>query len=69
MKLFRRHVNTSMMVADPVPRRRRLHSAEFNALVIAACAQPGISIVAVALSSGLNAKPGGAAACDVRQAL
>lgn len=44
-----------MMVADPGPRRWRQHSAEFKASIIAACAQPGISIAAVALANGLNA--------------
>ena len=36
-------------------RRRRTHSAEFKAKVVAACRQPGVSIAAVALSNGLNA--------------
>ena len=36
-------------------RRRRTHSAEFKAQVIAACRQPGVSIAAVALASGVNA--------------
>ena len=36
-------------------RRRRRHSAEFKAEVIAACKQPGVSIASVALSHGLNA--------------
>lgn len=36
-------------------RRRRRHSAEFKAEVIAACSQPGISIASVALAHGLNA--------------
>ena len=36
-------------------RRRRTHSAEFKAKVIAACHQPGVSIAAVALANGLNA--------------
>ena len=35
--------------------RRRRHSAEFKAEVIAACQQPGVSIAAVALAHGLNA--------------
>ena len=34
---------------------RRTHSPEFKALVLAACAQPGTSVAAVALSHGLNA--------------
>ena len=36
-------------------RRRRQHSAEFKAKVVAACRQPGISMAAVALAHGLNA--------------
>ena len=36
-------------------RRRRTHSAEFKAKVVAACRQPGVSIAAVALANGLNA--------------
>lgn len=36
-------------------RRRRRHSAEFKARVIAACRQPGVSIASVALDNRLNA--------------
>ena len=36
-------------------RRRRSHSAEFKAQVIQACAQPSVSVAAVALAHGLNA--------------
>jgi transposase len=36
-------------------RRRRRHSAEFKAEMVAACRQPGISIAAVALAHELNA--------------
>ena len=36
-------------------RRRRTHSAEFKAKVVAACRQRGVSIAAVALAHGLNA--------------
>ena len=36
-------------------RRRRKHSAEFKAKVVAACRQPGVSIAAVALANRLNA--------------
>jgi transposase len=35
--------------------RRRRHSAEFKAHVIAACQHPGVSIASVALANGLNA--------------
>lgn len=36
-------------------RRRRSHSAEFKTKVIQACAEPGVSVAAVALAHGLNA--------------
>ena len=36
-------------------RRRRQHSAQFKAKVVAACRKPGVSIAAVALANGLNA--------------
>ena len=36
-------------------RRRRTHSAEFKAKVIAACRQTGVSIAAVAMANGVNA--------------
>jgi transposase-like protein len=36
-------------------RRRRQHSAEFKAKVVAACRKPGVSIAAVALTNRLNA--------------
>lgn len=35
--------------------RRRVHSAEFKAKVLAQCREPGASIAAVALANGLNA--------------
>jgi len=38
-----------------VGRRRRRHSAEFRAKVIAECRHPGVSIASVALANGLNA--------------
>ena len=47
-------MNTSI-VAAPQRRRRRRHSPEFRARVIAACQQPGVSIASVALANGLNA--------------
>ncbi|MAT93797.1 MAG: IS66 family insertion sequence hypothetical protein [Halioglobus sp.] len=37
------------------PRRRRRHSPEFKAKVIAACQAPGVSVASVALEHGLNA--------------
>jgi len=36
-------------------RRRRRHSDEFKARVVAACRRPGVSIAAVALDRRLNA--------------
>jgi transposase-like protein len=47
-------VNTSSN-AFPDRRRRRTHSTEFKAKVVAACRKPGVSIAAVALNNGLNA--------------
>ena len=35
-------------------RRRREHSAEFKAQVVAACSAPGVSSAAVAMARGLN---------------
>jgi transposase len=50
------HVNT---IQDQSPvngrRRRRLHSDEFKAIVVASCMQPGISMAAVAMANGVNA--------------
>lgn len=39
---------------DVNPKQRRRHSAELKAKVLAACAEPGASMAAVALSFGLN---------------
>ena len=36
-------------------RRRRRHSDEFKARVVAECGRPGVSIASVALANGLNA--------------
>ena len=36
-------------------RRRREHSAEFKAQVVAACSAPGVSSAAVAMAHGVNA--------------
>jgi transposase len=36
-------------------RRRRVHSAEFKAQVVAACSAPGVSSAAVAMANGVNA--------------
>jgi transposase len=48
-------VNTiSEQIADG-RRRRRLHSDEFKANVVAACMHPGMSMAAVAMANGINA--------------
>ena len=40
----------------PAPRRRRRrHSPEFKARIVAACQEPGVSVARVALDHGLNA--------------
>ena len=36
-------------------RRRRKHSAEFKAHVVAACSKPGVSSASVAMANGINA--------------
>ena len=36
-------------------RRRRIHSAEFKAHIVAACCQPGVSSASVAMATGINA--------------
>ena len=46
---------TLMNSAINARRRRRTHTASFKAQVIQACAQPGVSIAAIALAHGLNA--------------
>lgn len=35
--------------------RRRIHSAEFKAHIVAACCKPGVSSAAVAMANGINA--------------
>jgi transposase-like protein len=35
-------------------RRRRTHSAEFKARIVAACQEPGVSMARIALDHGLN---------------
>ena len=51
---FGGHMNTSEN-GYAGRRRRRQHSAEFKARVVAACRRPGVSIAAVALEHRLNA--------------
>ena len=48
-------MDTKTSVRLPEKRTRRRHSQEFKAKVIAACLQPGISIVTVAQANGINA--------------
>jgi len=48
-------VHTISNEASAGRRRRRTHSAEFKAQVIAACSSPGVSIAAVAMAHGVNA--------------
>jgi len=42
-----------LSVPKPV-RRRRSHSPEFKARIVAACRDPGVSVAGVALDHGLN---------------
>ena len=41
--------------APKAGRRRRAHSAEFKAWIVAECKHPGVSIAAVAMANGINA--------------
>lgn len=41
-------------MADTKTRRKRTHSAALKAEVLAACAEPGASVAAIALARGLN---------------
>ena len=54
-KFFGGHVHTNSTEAGTGRRRRRTHSAEFKAQVVAACSVAGVSIAAVALAHGVNA--------------
>jgi transposase len=49
------HVDTIGSKDAPERRRRRLHSDEFKADAVAAAAQPGMSMAAVAMARGINA--------------
>jgi transposase len=49
------HVDTIGSKDAPGRRRRRLHSDEFKADAVAAAAQPGVSMAAVAMARGINA--------------
>jgi transposase len=51
-------VPTAITISNEVGagrRRRREHSTEFKAQVVAACSSPGVSIAAVAMANGVNA--------------
>jgi transposase len=48
-------VNTIFEPGVVVGRRRRKHSDEFKAQVVAACSQTGVSIAAVSMAHGVNA--------------
>ncbi len=49
------HVNTISDQQAGSGRRRRMHSDDFKADAVAACAQPGMSMAAVAMAHGINA--------------
>ncbi|MEZ5657792.1 MAG: transposase [Burkholderiaceae bacterium] len=48
-------MDTIEMAAVPARSKRRRHSAEFKARVVAECLRPGVSLAAIALRNGLNA--------------
>ena len=48
-------MNTTLSQQVGTRQRRRRHSDEFKADLVAACTQPGISIAAVAMANGVNA--------------
>lgn len=39
---------------EPTRRRRRTHSPEYKAELIASCQQPGVSLTAIAMDHGIN---------------
>ena len=47
-------MDTSVVLSEG-RRRRRKHSAEFKAHVVAACSKPGVSSASVAMANGINA--------------
>ena len=49
------HVNTIPANKAGQRRRRRIHSDEFKARVVASCMQPGMSMAAVTMAHGVNA--------------
>ena len=48
------HVDTISNTGEAGRRRRRYHSPEFKAEVVAACGVAGVSVAAVALAHGVN---------------
>ena len=48
-------MDTIPTLSDEGRRRRRKHSAEFKAHVVASCCKPGVSMASVALANGVNA--------------
>ena len=48
-------MNTTPIPISAGRRRRRAHSVEFKAEVVASCRHPGVSIAAVAMANGVNA--------------
>ena len=48
-------MNTTPIPISAGRRRRRTHSVEFKAEVVASCRHPGVSIAAVAMANGVNA--------------
>ncbi len=54
-KILRGHVNTLSDEVVDGRRRRRNHSPEFKAHVVATCRHAGVSIAAVAMANGVNA--------------
>ncbi|WP_295952143.1 transposase [Rhodoferax sp.] len=48
-------MNTTLEQAVDGRGRRRIHSDEFKAAVVASCLQPGMSMAAVAMANGINA--------------
>ncbi|MDM0108112.1 transposase [Variovorax sp. J22R24] len=48
-------MNTTASSPDEGRRRRRKHSPEFKAHVVAACCKPGVSMASVAMANGVNA--------------
>lgn len=48
-------MNTIEAAVKGERRRRRRHSDEFKADLVAACSRPGVSIASVALANGINA--------------